>query len=150
MSKVLIGYHTFSGKTKLLAEAAAEGARKAGAEVTFKEVADTNIGDLAAADAILVATPQPFRSMAGETKKLFERLWKDREQITEGKPFGVIIVYNNDPAATVETMDRLCNHFKFSKVAEWTTVKAAEADAALGSCRELGAALAKGGPHAQV
>ena len=37
MSKVLIVYHSFTGKTKSLAEAAAEGARGAGAEVTLLE-----------------------------------------------------------------------------------------------------------------
>ncbi len=124
MSKVLITYHSFTGKTKELVEVAAEGARSAGAEVVLKEIVNTNVQDLTAAAAILVGTPQPFRIMAGETKKLFERLWKDREQIGEGKPFGVIICCASDPAATMEAMDRLCGSFKFlSPVIEWRSIE---------------------------
>ena len=142
MSTVLITYHSFSGKTKELAEAAAEGVRSVGAEVVRKEVVDTNIQDVTAADAILVATPQPFRMMAGETKKLFERLWKDREQIGEGKPFGVIVCYANDPAATLEAMDKLCGSYKFTKLGDWVVVKRDELEEGKESCRQLGIALA--------
>ena len=56
MSQVLISYQTFSGKTKILAEAAAEGAKAAGAETMVKGVADTTAQDMAAADAIVLAT----------------------------------------------------------------------------------------------
>lgn len=142
MSKVLITYHSFTGKTKELAEAAAEGAKSVGAEVVFKEAVDTNVQDLVVADAILVATPQPFRIMAGETKKLFERLWKGREQIGEGKPFGVIVCYANDPAATLEAMDKLCGSYKFTKSGDWVAVNRAELEAGKESCCQLGITLA--------
>ncbi len=145
MSKVLITYHTFTGKTKTLAEVAAEGAKSTGAEVVLKEVTDTTIQDLATADAILLATPQPFQIMAGETKKLFERLWRDREQIGDGKPFGVIICHSSDPSATLEAMDKFCNYYKLAKISEWITVDTAEIEAGKERCRQLGIVLGQEG-----
>jgi len=142
MSKVLIIYHTFTGKTKTLAEAAAQGAKNAGAEIILKEVADTTIQDLAAADAIVVATPQPFQIMAGETKKLFERLWKDREQIGQSKSLGIIVCHNTDATATLEAMKSLAKNYNFTPTGEWVTVRTAELEAGKERCRQLGAALA--------
>lgn len=142
MSKVVIAYHTFTGKTKVLAEAAAEGAKNAGAEVLLKETADTTIEDLTTSDAILVATPQPFRVMAGETKKLFERLLQDRKKM-RGKPFGVIICHASDPTATMAAMDRMCSYYSFRKVSEWIAVNNAEIESGKERCRQLGATLAK-------
>ena len=74
MFKVLVSYFSSTGKTKSLAEAAAEGARSAGADVVVKDVASTDIQDFSNADAALIATPQTFGAMAAETKRLFERL----------------------------------------------------------------------------
>ena len=70
MPKVLIAYHSFTGKTKSLAEAAAEGARSAGAEVTLLPASEASVEAVAASDVLLVATPQTFGSLAGETKLL--------------------------------------------------------------------------------
>lgn len=150
MTKLLITYHSFTGKTKTLAEAVAEGAKNAGAEVVLKEVINTIIQDLVAADAILVATPQPFQMIAGETTKLFERLWRDRKQIGEGKPFGAIICHTNDPRHSVEAMERLSGYYKFAKVSDWITVNAAELEAGKERCRQLGALLAQRGTQPQA
>lgn len=111
MSKVLIIYHSFTGKTRELAESAAEGARSAGAEVVLKEAVDTNVQDLAAADAIVVAMPQPFQIMDGETKKLFERLWRDREHIGQGKSLSAIICHMGDATATREALKSLAKYY---------------------------------------
>jgi len=142
MPKALITYHTFTGKTKTLAEAAAEGAKNEGAEVVLKEIADTTIQDMAACDAILVVTSQPFGTIAGETKKLFERLSKDKEQVN-GKFFSAIICHMSDPSITAGTMDRLCSYYKFTRLGEWVTVNAAELEDGKERCCQLGATLVK-------
>ena len=72
MSEVLISYFSFSGKTKSLAEAAAEGAESAGARPSSRKSPSTAAADFSGADAILIATPQTFGTMAAETKRLFE------------------------------------------------------------------------------
>ena len=144
MSQVLISYQTFSGKTKILAEAAAEGAKAAGAETVVKGVADTTAQDMAAADAIVVATTQPFRTMAGETKSLFERLWKDKEQIGPGKPIGFIVCHVADDATpTLEAMNGLTKALGFVATEDGVAVHASKLDEGKERCCQLGAALAK-------
>lgn len=145
MSKILITYHTFTGKTKTLAEAAAEGAKNSGAEVVLKEAAATTVQDLAAADAIIVATPQPFKMLAGETMKLFERLWRDRDKIGQGKPLGVIVCCVNDASASFQAMKSLANHFKLTPSGNWVEVRTAALDTGKEDSYALGAELAKRG-----
>jgi multimeric flavodoxin WrbA len=144
MPQVLISYQTFSGKTKILAEAVAEGVKTAGAEAVVKGVVDTTIQDMAAADAIVLATTQPFRTMAGETKSLFERLWKDKEQINPGKPIGFIVCHVADDATpTLEAMKGLAKLYGFVSAEDGVAVHAAKLDEGKERCRQLGAALAK-------
>ena len=83
MAKVLVSYFSFTGKTKQLAEAAAEGASNAGAVVEIKESINTTVQDLVDADVWLVATPQTFGTMAAETKRMFERLYVARNELTK-------------------------------------------------------------------
>lgn len=145
MSKVLISYHSFSGKTRALAEASAEGAKKAGAEAVVKEVGATGIEDLKGADAWLVATPQTFRTMAGETKRLFERLWPDREQIAKNTAFSFIICHMDEPAATVELMEKFAGYFGLAKANDGLIINVAELGASKERCWQLGATLAGAG-----
>jgi len=143
MSQVLIAYQTFSGKTKILAEAAAEGAKAAGAEAVVKGVADTTAQDVAAADAVVLATTQPFRTMAGATKSLFERMWVGKEQIGPGKPIGFIVCHVADDATpTLETMKGLSTALGFA-TGDGVAVHASKLDEGKKRCHQLGAALAK-------
>ena len=143
MSRVLISYFSFSGKTKSLAEAAAEGAKSAGAEAIVKEVASTTAADFSGADAILIATPQTFGTMAAETKRLFERLWGQRETLARNKPFAAVITHATGPAPTVELLDKMGEYFGLRKVADSLAVPVAELDAYKERSRELGATLAR-------
>jgi NAD(P)H dehydrogenase (quinone) len=142
MSRVLVSYFSFSGKTRQLAEAAAEGARSAGAEAVVKEVAATNVDDLLTADAFIVATPQSFGTMAGETKKMFERLWMGRDRI-EAKPvFAAIVTHATEPAATVDLMKKFGGYFGYGKAADSLTIPVADLEAGKERARQLGASLA--------
>ncbi|MBI4286908.1 MAG: flavodoxin domain-containing protein [Chloroflexi bacterium] len=143
MSKLLITYQSFRGSTKALAEAAAEGAKEAGAQVTVKAASDTNLEDFASADAVILATTQSFGTFSGDTKKLFERMWKDREKVGKDKPFGAIITHSTDPAVSVKFLDQYPMRFGLVKKAEWVLVRADQTESGKPKCRELGAALAK-------
>jgi len=91
MGKILIIYHSQQfGNTKALAEALAEGAREAGAEV---ELINTNerrvtLEALLAADAVALGTPDYFSYLAGTIKTFFDDmyLWDQAGQPVKGKP----------------------------------------------------------------
>ena len=143
MSKLLVTYQTFYGSTKTLAEAVAEGAKQAGAQVTIKQASETNLEDMINADAIVLATTNSFGTISADAKKLFERTWKDREKVGKNKPFGAVITYTTDTADSVKFLESYPARFGLVKKAEWVTVKAGQTEAAKATCRELGATLAK-------
>ena len=142
MPKVLIAYHSFTGKTKSLAEAAAEGARSAGAEVTLLPASEASVEAVAASDVLLVATPQTFGSLAGETKKLFERLWLAKDELGSETGFASIICHSQEPAATRELFAALPGYFGFATLQPPLLVSAAEIEAGREQARALGVALA--------
>ncbi len=73
MVQVLIAYHSRSGRTKVLAEAIAEGARAVpDTRVRLRPTDQVSNRDLAAADAIIVGSPTYFGQMAAEVKRLFD------------------------------------------------------------------------------
>lgn len=143
MPTILITYHSFTGKTKELAEAAAAGAGSAGARTVLKTAASTTVEDLKDVDAVLVATPQTFGSVAGETKKLFERLWQDKHQITSGMPLGVIVLHLTDPGCTLEFVENVGGNLGFVKSGEWLSIGVAELEAGKERSHQLGATLAQ-------
>jgi len=142
MSSVLIACHSFTGKTKSLAEAAAEGARSAGAEVQLSPVQDVSVEAVAAADALLLATPQTFGTPAGATKELLERLWMGKDQLQPGKGFASIVCHAHEPAGTSDLFAKLPGYFGFTAVGEPLLVSAEEIEDGRKRARELGAALA--------
>jgi len=71
--RVLIVYHSETGNTGALAEAAAEGARSvAGAEVTVKTVDEATNADLEACDALLIGSPTYWGSMSTPVKQFID------------------------------------------------------------------------------
>ncbi len=98
MTKVLVLYYSMYGHVAQMAEAVAEGAREAGAEVTVKRAPETmprealeNIGakldhehpeatpaELENYDAVIVGTPTRFGNMAGQMRTFWDQtggLW---------------------------------------------------------------------------
>jgi NAD(P)H dehydrogenase (quinone) len=142
MSSVLIVYHSFTGKTKSLAEAAADGARGAGAEVTLVEASAASVEAVAATNVLLVATPQTFGSLAGETKKFLERLWLGKESLGSGIGFASIICHAEEPAATEELFTALPGYFGFATLQPPLVVSAGEIEAGSEQARALGVAVA--------
>ncbi len=98
MAKVLVLYYSSYGHIERMAQAVAQGAREAGAEVTVKRVPETvpaevarksgfkldqaapvaTIDELATYDAIVFGTPTRFGNMAGQMKNFLDQaggLW---------------------------------------------------------------------------
>ena len=141
MSSVLIAYHSFTGKTKTLAEAVAEGARSAGAEARLSAAQDVTVEAVATADVLVLATPQTFGTPAGETKKLLERLWIGKDQLPQGKGFASVVCHSSEPAATSGLFAELPGYFGFVAVREPLVIAADEVDAHREAARELGVAV---------
>lgn len=142
MSSVLIAYHSFTGKTKSLAEVAAEGARSAGAEVQLSLVHDVSVAAVAAADVLLIATPQTFGTPAAATKDLLERLWMGKDQLPQGKGFASIVCHASEPAGTSDLFAKLPGYFGFAAVQEPLVIAAKEVETRREEAHALGVAAA--------
>ncbi len=87
MARVLVIYHSRSGNTRKMAEAVAEGAKNAGAEVTLSDVKDCEPKELLNFDAIIAGSPTYYGIVAGEMKDFFDRSVKYHGKL-EGKVGG--------------------------------------------------------------
>ena len=91
MGKIIIIYHSQQyGNTNILAEALADGAREAGAEVSLINTNERRVTLEAflAADGVAIGTPDYFSYVAGTIKTFFYDiyLWDQSGKPVKGKP----------------------------------------------------------------
>jgi multimeric flavodoxin WrbA len=91
MGKIIIIYHSQQyGNTKILADALAEGAREAGAEVSLVNTNERRVTleEFLLADGVAVGTPDYFSYVAGTVKTFFDDiyLWDQSGKPVKGKP----------------------------------------------------------------
>ena len=84
MARVLISYFSATGNTKKMAELIAEGAKKAGGDVTLKTIEETSPDELLDCDAVIMGSPTYYGAPAAELRRLFDESVKYHGQL-EGK-----------------------------------------------------------------
>jgi multimeric flavodoxin WrbA len=157
MKSLLIVYHSSTGGTRQMAEAAADGA--AGEpEVTVRLLHATHAGgaDMLAADGSIFATPENLAAIAGLMKDFFDRSYYPVLGLIEGRPYATMICAGSDGHNAAAQIARIATGWRLRPVAEpliiCTHAQTPEAilapkvipPADLQRCRELGAALAAG------
>jgi len=91
MGKIIVIYHSQQyGNTKILAEALADGAREAGAEVNLINTNERRVTleEFLSTDAVAIGTPDYFSYVAGTIKTFFDDiyLWDQSGKPVKGKP----------------------------------------------------------------
>jgi len=146
MAKILVVYHSQQyGKTKEIAEAIADGAREAGADV---ETFNTNerrvsVNDLMAADAVAIGTPDYYSYVAGTIKTFFDDLylWDKAGKAVTGKPAAVF--YSHGGGGLVkQSLEKFALRF-FKQVGETIESGPANAEEAQKKGRSIGKELAQ-------
>ena len=110
--------------------------------MTLLEASAASVEDVVATDVLVVATPQTFGSLAGETKKFFERLWMGKDKLGSEIGFASIICHSQEPAATRELFTALPGYFGFATLQAPLLVSATEIEAGREPARALGSAVA--------
>ncbi len=157
MKTLLIVYHSMTGGTRQMAEAAAGAARAEGAlSVALLRAADAAAPDVLGADGYLFATPENLAAMSGQMKDFFDRTYYAALDRLNGKPYATLICAGSDGRQAAEQIARIATGWRLHAIAEpvivCTRAQTPEAiarpkriDAAdLGRCAELGATLAAG------
>ena len=151
--KLLIIWHSRTGGSAALAEAAAAGADDAARRVAADDVTPEMIK---AAAGYLFVGPENLAALSGAMKEMFDRCYYPCLGRIEGRPYATIICAGSDGENAQRQLDRIATGWRLKRVAEPMIVNTAaqtpEAILALktipadrlAEARDLGAALAEG------
>ncbi|SEB19068.1 flavodoxin family protein [Variovorax sp. YR216] len=154
---LLVVYHTMTGGTAQMAQAAVEGARdEPGVQVRLLRATEAGPDDVLGADGYIFATPENLAAIAGLMKDFFDRCYYPALDRINGRPYAVLVCAGSDGQNAVRQIDRIATGWRLRSVAPafivCTHAQTPEAilrpkqigQEDLVQCRELGAALAAG------
>lgn len=154
---LLVVYHSMTGGTAQMAQAAADGARdEPGVRVRLLRAPEAQPDDVLGADGYVFATPENLAAMAGLMKDFFDRCYYAALERVNGRPYAAMICAGSDGQNAARQIDRIATGWRLRSVAPalvvCTHAQTPEAilkpkqigPAELAQCRELGAALAAG------
>ncbi len=140
MSKIAVVFWSGTGNTEAMADAVAEGAKGAGAEVSVFNVTDFSANKVDEFDAIAFGCP----AMGDETLEdsEFEPVFNECEPKLNGKKIALFGSYGWGDGEWVRTWEETCNSAGAVLTAESVICNDAPDDEATANCNALGAALA--------
>jgi len=157
LKTLLIVYHSMTGGTRQMAEAAQAGAAAEGSvTVRLLRAAQTGPDDVLAADGYLFATPENLAAISGQLKDFFDRCYYPALDRINGRPYACLICAGSDGQNAVRQIERIATGWRLKPVAEpiivCTHAQTPEAILApkqigadeLERCRALGEAMAAG------
>lgn len=150
---LLIVWHSRTGASKAMAEAAFAGA---GAGTVLVRAKDVGPKDLLDAAAYLFVCPENLASMSGEMKEMFDRCYYPVLGRIEGRAYATLIAAGSDGTGAQNQIDRIAKGWRLRRIAD-PMIKNLEAQTPeeilapksvdsewLERCRELGAAFGEG------
>jgi multimeric flavodoxin WrbA len=157
MKTMLIVFHSRTGGTRQMAQAAHEAARiEPAIRSSLRHADDTDADDLLAADGYVFAAPENLAAMAGKMKEFFDRAYYPVLDRIQGRPYAVLVCAGSDGTNAVRQIERICTGWRLKRIADPVivctraqtpekilapkTIGAAD----LQRCAEVGAALAAG------
>jgi len=157
MKKLLIVFHSKTGGTYQMAQAAAKGAdSEPDVEVNFIHAAEAGPQELLDSDGYIFATPENLAMMSGIMKDFFDRTYYTVLDRVVGRPYATLICAGSDGENAARQIGRIATGWRLKAVAEPTIVctHAQTPDAILAPkqigaydlqrCEEIGATLAAG------
>jgi NAD(P)H-dependent FMN reductase len=157
LKKLLIVYHTLTGGTRQMAQAAAVGAaREATIDVVVETAIEAGPESLLAASGYLFACPENLAAISGLMKDFFDRCYYPVLDRIQGRPYATLICAGSDGTNAARQIERIATGWRLEAMAPplivCTNAQTPEeilkpkdlAPADLARCEELGATLAAG------
>ncbi|MDH4417181.1 MAG: NAD(P)H-dependent oxidoreductase [Acidovorax sp.] len=155
---LLVVYHSSTGGTRQMAEAACAAAQAAEPTVAVRLLHASQAGaaDVLAADGYLFATPENLAAISGQLKDFFDRSYYGALDQINGRPYALLVCAGSDGQNAARQMARIATGWRLNAVAEplivCTQAQTPEAILApkhigaddLARCQALGEALAVG------
>jgi len=155
MAKLLIIYHSRTGGTRQMAEAAASAAR-AETNTVLKRAEEARPEDLLGASGYLFAGPENLAALSGAMKEFFDRCYYPVLGRIEGRPYALMICAGSDGDGAARQAARIATGWRLKQVqppliintsaqtSEEILAEKVIGEEDLAKCRELGAALGAG------
>lgn len=155
MAQLLIVYHSKTGGTRQMAEAAAVAAR-AEIETVLKQASDAGPDDLLRAEGYIFAAPENLAAIAGVMKDFYDRCYYPVLGKIEGRPYAQMVCAGSDGENAARQTARIATGWRLKEVQpplivcthaqtpEEILAEKTIAETDLARCRELGAAMAAG------
>ena len=119
MKTLLIVYHSMTGGTLQMAEAAACGARgEAGVKVSLQRAADAGAEDVLASDGYIFATPENLAGVSGMMKDFFDRTYYAAYEKINGRAFLILVCAGSDGRNAAQQIERIATGWRLKPVAE--------------------------------
>jgi multimeric flavodoxin WrbA len=157
MKTLLIVYHSMTGGTLQMAQAAAAGAGKEPAvRVSLLGAADAHAEDVLNAAGFIFATPENLAAVSGKMKDFFDRTYYAALDRLNGRPYAILVCAGSDGRSAAQQIERIASGWRLRAIADpiivCTHAQTAEEilrpkhipGKDLTPCEELGATLASG------
>lgn len=118
MKKLLIVYHSLTGGTRQMAEAALAGAAtEAAVASSLLHASETRAEDVLAADGYIFATPENLGSMSGMLKDFFDRTYYPALERINARPYAIMVCAGSDGTGAVRQIERIATGWRLKPVA---------------------------------
>jgi multimeric flavodoxin WrbA len=119
MKTVLIVYHSMTGGTQQMVQAAARGTATE-PEITTRVLTAPAAGpdDVLAADGYLFATPENLAALSGLMKDFFDRCYYPALDRLAGRPYAAMICAGSDGESAARQLARIATGWRLRPVAE--------------------------------
>ena len=154
---LLIAYHSLTGGTRQMVEAATHGAAgEPTIRVRLLAAPVAQAADLLEADGYIFGAPENLAAIAGLMKDFFDRTYYPALGRIEGRSYAALVCAGSDGRNAARQIERICTGWRLRAIADplivCTRAQTPEAILApkmigaddLSRCGELGAALAAG------
>src|SRR5690348_10967128 len=157
MKTLLIVYHSLTGGTRQMAEAAARGAQsEPDVTVRLLTAPEADGADVLSVDGYIFASPENLAALAGKMKDFFDRTYYAALDRINGRPYATMICAGSDGENAARQIARIATGWRLRPIAEalivCTHAQTPEAilaakrigKAELERCGEIGTAMAAG------
>lgn len=140
MSKVAVVYWSGTGNTQMMADAVADGAKGAGAEVTLLTASEFGKDKVSGYDSIAFGCPAMGAEVLEEAE--FDPMFSEVETSVSGKKVALFGSYGWGDGQWMRDWEDRCSTAGINLATESVTANNAPDDDAIEQCKALGAALA--------
>ena len=119
MRTMLVVFHSLTGGTRQMVEAATRGAAaQADIQIRLLEASKAESADVLQADGYIFATPENLAAMAGIMKDFFDRTYYPALDRINGRPYAIMVCAGSDGQSAVRQIERIATGWRLRPIAD--------------------------------